>query len=179
MRKIKLVIPKGRIYSNIVELLHDAGIDVAANERHYIPHLSDLEIDAKIMKPQNIAQLIQLGSHDIGFTGYDWIVETGAHRISCFNREGQLISVLGGRGTGPGRFNFPTFIWIDRQGQVYVVDSMNHRIQIFDPEGDFLGAAFATGQEREGRGAGWQIQGHADRTAEGRGRIGELAGEGG
>jgi ATP phosphoribosyltransferase len=30
------------------------------------------------MKPQNIPQLIEIGAHDLGFTGYDWIVETAA-----------------------------------------------------------------------------------------------------
>jgi ATP phosphoribosyltransferase len=30
------------------------------------------------MKPQNIPQLIEVGSHDVGFTGCDWMIETGA-----------------------------------------------------------------------------------------------------
>jgi hypothetical protein len=71
-------------------------------------------------------------------TGDIWVVETGAHRIARFNRKGELIAELGGRGSGPGLFNFPTFIWIDRQGYVYVVDSMNYRIQIFNTEGEFV-----------------------------------------
>lgn len=74
--KIKLVIPKGRIFKNVIKLLQDSGIQVETNDRLYIPFTGDPEIEAKIMKPQNIAQLIELGSHDIGFTGYDWIVET-------------------------------------------------------------------------------------------------------
>ena len=72
-------------------------------------------------------------------SGHIWIVETGAHRISQFDRDGQLISRMGGRGTTPGRFNYPTFIWIDGKGNIYVVDSMNHRIQMFNARGDFLG----------------------------------------
>jgi len=30
------------------------------------------------MKPQNIPKLLELGSHDVGFTGHDWIIETSA-----------------------------------------------------------------------------------------------------
>jgi DNA-binding beta-propeller fold protein YncE len=71
-------------------------------------------------------------------SGDVWVVETGAHRICRYSSEGRLIEALGSRGTAPGLFNFPTFIWIDREGQVYVVDSMNHRIQIFNSEGVFL-----------------------------------------
>lgn len=73
-------------------------------------------------------------------SGNIWIVETAAHRISQFDREGLLVSRFGERGTEPGCFNFPTFIWIDSWGKVYVVDSMNHRIQMFNSQGDFLGA---------------------------------------
>jgi ATP phosphoribosyltransferase len=35
-------------------------------------------LDAKIMKPQNVGVLLTLGSHDAGFTGLDWVRETGA-----------------------------------------------------------------------------------------------------
>jgi ATP phosphoribosyltransferase len=35
-------------------------------------------LDAKIMKPQNVGELLELGSHDAGFTGIDWIRESGA-----------------------------------------------------------------------------------------------------
>jgi len=78
MKKLKMIIPKGRIFDNTVDLLNQAGIKINGNSRHYIPHVSLPEIEAKIMKPQNIAQVIEIGSHDIGFTGHDWIVETSA-----------------------------------------------------------------------------------------------------
>jgi len=78
MDKIKMVIPKGRMYPNVSALLNDSGITLQVNDRHYIPKIGDPDIEAKILKPQNIAQVIELGSHDVGFVGYDWIKETGA-----------------------------------------------------------------------------------------------------
>jgi len=78
MPKLKLVLPKGRIHDGVVGLLEDSGIRLSTCGRQYTPRSSDGEIEIKIMKPQNIAQLIELGSHDAGFTGHDWIVETGA-----------------------------------------------------------------------------------------------------
>lgn len=66
-----------------------------------------------------------------------WVVETSAHRISVLDSEGKLLRRMGTRGTAPGNFNFPTFIWIDRQGHVYIVDSMNFRVQVFDKNGVF------------------------------------------
>ena len=97
-------------------------------------------------------------------SGHIWIVETGAHRISGYDSDGQLIVRLGKRGSDPGCFNFPTFIWIDGDGLIYVVDSMNHRIQIFDGEGDFLGAfgklGDATGYMARPKGVATDSRGH-------------------
>jgi ATP phosphoribosyltransferase len=73
-----MVIPKGRLFKNVVNLLNDAGLGIEVNDRQYVPRVEDPEVEAKIMKPQNIAQLVEVGSHDIGFTGYDWITETSA-----------------------------------------------------------------------------------------------------
>lgn len=78
MNKLRVVIPKGRISRNVIQLLSEAGIKLDADERVYRPVVNDPEIDIKIMKPQNIPSLLELGSHDAGFTGYDWIKETHA-----------------------------------------------------------------------------------------------------
>jgi DNA-binding beta-propeller fold protein YncE len=71
-------------------------------------------------------------------TGELWVVETSAHRISVFNQKGELLKIIGKRGTGAGEFNFPTFIWIDKLGTIYVIDSLNFRVQIFDKGGEFV-----------------------------------------
>lgn len=67
-----------------------------------------------------------------------WVVETGAHRISVFNKNGKLIKRIGQRGTGDKEFNYPTFLWIDNKGLVYIVDALNYRVQILDKNGDFI-----------------------------------------
>lgn len=78
MSILKLVIPKGRLSKRVMGLLNDAGLGIETDERRYIPRVEDPQVDAKVMKPQNIPQLVEVGSHDVGFTGFDWIVETGA-----------------------------------------------------------------------------------------------------
>ncbi len=67
-----------------------------------------------------------------------WVVETAAHRISVLDPSGKLLRWVGKRGNGPGEFNFPTFIWIDRDGNIYIVDSMNFRLQILDAAGKYI-----------------------------------------
>lgn len=78
MEKLKLLLPKGRIYEKVVSLLDGAGIKVDLPERAYRPTVNQDDIEAKVMKPQNIGKLLELGSHDVGFTGRDWIEETNA-----------------------------------------------------------------------------------------------------
>ncbi|KPJ50445.1 MAG: hypothetical protein AMJ38_01785 [Dehalococcoidia bacterium DG_22] len=45
---------------------------------------------------------------------------------------------LGERGTGPGRFIKPVGLAVDSEGNLYVADSGNHRVQKFDSEGGFI-----------------------------------------
>ncbi len=85
MQKLKIVIPKGRIYNNVIHLLNDAGFGVETAERVYVPQVDDPEIEAKIMKPQNIPKLVELGSHDVGFTGFDWVEETRANVVEILD----------------------------------------------------------------------------------------------
>lgn len=74
---ITLALPKGRMFSSVVTLLAHAGLVVREYERSYRPQADDPRLELKTLKPQNIPALVELGRHDLGFTGYDWIVETG------------------------------------------------------------------------------------------------------
>ncbi|GAB1482668.1 ATP phosphoribosyltransferase [Treponema sp.] len=78
MEKLRILIPKGRIYENVSKLFNEAGISISLSERTYRPAIGVDWLDGKVMKPQNVGELLELGSHDAGFTGLDWIMETGA-----------------------------------------------------------------------------------------------------
>ncbi len=105
MNKLKLVVPKGRIFAAVARLLEDSGIRIAECARQYAPHVSDPEIEVKIMKPQNIAQVVELGSHEAGFTGRDWIVETGARVAEVMDLGLDPVRIVAAApAPGPGRF---------------------------------------------------------------------------
>ena len=78
-----------------------------------------------------------------------WVCETAAHCITVFDPEGRMLRRIGKRGSEPGEFNFPTFLWIDHEGRVYIVDSMNFRVQVLDRDGHFL---FCFGENGDGTG---------------------------
>jgi ATP phosphoribosyltransferase len=78
MDKLRILIPKGRIFDNVSKLFTEAGFPICLADRTYRPVIAAGWMDAKIMKPQNVGELLELGSHDAGFTGTDWIRESGA-----------------------------------------------------------------------------------------------------
>jgi DNA-binding beta-propeller fold protein YncE len=60
--------------------------------------------------------------------GSFYITDSYNHRFARY-RDGQLIGTWGKSGSGPGEFNRPIGIAADGTGNVYVADTMNHRIQ--------------------------------------------------
>ncbi|MGF1477373.1 MAG: ATP phosphoribosyltransferase [Geminicoccaceae bacterium] len=74
---IRLALPKGRMQDQVLELLTDAGIEVMFGRRGYRPKLSLAGFETKLLKPQNIVEMLQVGSRDLGFAGHDWVEELG------------------------------------------------------------------------------------------------------
>lgn len=72
---IHLALPKGRMQENVLGLLADAGIRVHVGARGYRPKVALPGFETKILKPQNIAEMLHLGSRDVGFAGADWVAE--------------------------------------------------------------------------------------------------------
>jgi sugar lactone lactonase YvrE len=64
----------------------------------------------------------------------------GNARVHKFAADGTHLHSWGEPGTGPGQFNLPHGVWIDRHGRVMVCDRENDRVQVFDQQGTFLHA---------------------------------------
>ena len=73
-----------------------------------------------------------------------YLLDTGNHRVLHLSPEGNLLNAWGEYGSQesggglPGTFNEPWGIGISPEGEVYVADTWNHRIQKFTAEGEFL-----------------------------------------
>jgi len=61
----------------------------------------------------------------------------GNARVAKFDKDGHFIKSWGARGSEPGQFNSLHGIALDAQGNVYVADAGNKRIQVFDGDGTF------------------------------------------
>jgi len=59
-------------------------------------------------------------------------------RVAKLDPDGNWVKSWGDRGSGPGQFNTAHSIDADAQGNIYVADRGNRRIQVFDGDGKFL-----------------------------------------
>jgi DNA-binding beta-propeller fold protein YncE len=72
--------------------------------------------------------------------GEIWVCEYGVvERVQRFSAEGHERLLSFGRfGSGPGEFNRAEGLATDAADRLYVADSCNHRLQVFDPNGRWL-----------------------------------------
>ena len=64
----------------------------------------------------------------------------GNNRVAKFSSDGKFLFDWGHKGQGPGEFDLPHSVAVDAQGNVYVADRSNARIQVFDANRKFLKA---------------------------------------
>ena len=76
-KTLKIALPKGRMQEGVFRLLSDAGLPIKGDERDYRPRLPSPDLDAKILKPRNILEMLHAGTRDLGFAGSDWVEELG------------------------------------------------------------------------------------------------------
>jgi len=72
---IRLAIPKGRMESEVVRLLAEAGVSISASARSYRPSISLEGFELKVLKPRAIVEMLAAGARDCGFAGADWVAE--------------------------------------------------------------------------------------------------------
>jgi DNA-binding beta-propeller fold protein YncE len=76
------------------------------------------------------------------------VADSGRDRIQVFSSKGKYLSSFGSTGTLESQFDRPAGVTIDNNGNVFVADRDNRRVQKFDKNGTFLlmfGAGVATG----------------------------------
>jgi len=82
---VRLALPKGRMEGGVFALLAEAGIRVASSQRDYRPSVSLPGFDVKLLKPQNIVEMLHVGSRDLGFAGADWVAELDADLVELLD----------------------------------------------------------------------------------------------
>ncbi len=84
---VRIALPKGRMYEEIVALLKGAGITIRNSSRGYRPSISLSNYDAKILKPRNVISMLVAGARDVGFAGADWLSEMGVELVEILDTQ--------------------------------------------------------------------------------------------
>ena len=159
-RTMKLALPKGRMQDGVIDLLRDAGIQVGIGARALRPTISLPNVDVKLLKPQNIVEMLQLGSRDIGFAGEDWVQEKQADLVELLDTGLNPVRVIAaapkeflsdgclpsGRVRVATEYQRLTQQWIDEQGIDAQIVRSYGATEVFPPEdADFIVDNTATG----------------------------------
>ena len=78
MTIVKFAIPKGSIEESTFKVLEKSWTRVVRRERTYRVMLDDPQISVKMLRPQEIPNLVFDGLYDVGITGRDWVKETNS-----------------------------------------------------------------------------------------------------
>ncbi|MEX2475771.1 NHL repeat-containing protein [Marinobacter sp.] len=73
-------------------------------------------------------------------------------RIQVFSLAGESLEIIGGPGAGPGQFDAPGGVAVADNGDLFVADFYNHRVQHLRADGSFVKQWGTTG--KTGKGAG-------------------------
>lgn len=150
---LRLALPKGRLQEGVLALLDDAGVRVDLGGRAYRPTVSLPDTEAKLLKPQNVVEMLAVGARDLGFAGADWALEkdaplvelldTGLNPVRIVAAAPRALLEAGGAlpRTGPGR---PLVVateyvglaeaWIERTGLDARVLRTYGATEVFPPE---------------------------------------------
>ena len=161
---IRLGLPKGRMQEEVVRLLADAGIDLAHGPRDYRPRISLAGFEAKFLKPQNMVEMLQAGSRDVGFAGADWVAELGAELVELVDTGLNPVRLVaattpefmakGGPSSKPfvvaSEYESLTRAWLEKRNFAASVLRSFGTTEVFPPEdADYIVDVTATGATLE------------------------------
>jgi ATP phosphoribosyltransferase len=77
-KTLRIGLPKGSLQESTLKLFRKAGYHISVSGRSYYPVFDDAEIEAMLIRAQEMARYVESGILDCGLTGYDWIKEQNA-----------------------------------------------------------------------------------------------------
>ena len=78
---LKIGLPKGSLQDTTLKLLKKAGWNFNLSSRAYKPYCDDNELEAWLIRAQEMSVYVEQGIFDMGITGKDWIEENDSNVV--------------------------------------------------------------------------------------------------
>ena len=75
---LRFGIPIGSLQEATLDVMQRAGFKVTVRRRSYYPAIDDAELEARLIRPQDMPRFVEKGVIDCGLTGNDWVAERAA-----------------------------------------------------------------------------------------------------
>jgi streptogramin lyase len=138
--------PSGRHLRDVGHFLNPLSLAFDAHDDLYVSDVDALGKDADghvvELSPQGkqlhvwntrVISALAFGPH-----GNLYATEYFVDRVEEFSPAMKSLAHWGSPGFGPGQFNHPSAIVVDRSGRMYIADTDNNRIEILSPTGNVL-----------------------------------------
>ena len=90
-KRLRIALPKGSLEEATLTLFRKAGFQFTVSSRSYFPAADDQELEAMLIRAQEVARYVQEGVFDAGLTGKDWILENRAEVVEvadlCYSKQ--------------------------------------------------------------------------------------------
>src|SRR5712675_812988 len=99
------------------------------------------DTSGKLLKALGAGMFVSPHKLAVDREGYLWLADNGGHQVFKLSQDGKVLLTLGKKGVaGPGldEFDAPTELAVAANGDIFVGDRQNNRIQIFDQNGKFI-----------------------------------------
>lgn len=134
----------GRIYVSAGPTNNILVYDYNGNFRYTFPQKIAPAKNGRAVKSARIINPVGLTYLD----NHVYVTDVGDQTIKKFTTTGRLVKKFGAPGNGPGKFSYPNDMARSDDGKLYVADSNNSRVQVFDKNGRFLSYLIPPKEER-------------------------------
>ena len=123
------------------EIEYQNGVKVVKNpaEPVYGEILLDLEEDLSIGREDDDNYVFyQVRNIDVDDQGNIYVLEGGNCRLQKFDLTGQYLQTIGKKGQGPGEFESPSRLFLDKENNIYISERRKRKIHMFNSKGEFV-----------------------------------------
>ena len=132
--------------SELGQLKHQWGVTVSEEGRLVVCDSDNQRIQVFDVNSDNEARFISMVELDSKprdvvmeeGTGRLFVSLSGSNQIGIVSMDGQLVSSFGSQGSNAGQLDYPVGVALNSRGNLFVGDSKNQRVSVFDKTGDYL-----------------------------------------